>query len=44
MLKIAIQKSGRLYDESIQLLKSIGLRVDKSKDQLKASVKNFPDN
>lgn len=42
MLKIAIQKSGRLYEESIQLLKSIGLRVDNSKDQLKASVKNFP--
>lgn len=42
MLKIAIQKSGRLYDESIQLLKSIGLSVDNSKDQLKATVKNFP--
>lgn len=40
-LKIAIQKSGRLYDESVQLLRDAGLRIDNSKDQLKASVRNF---
>ena len=41
MIKIAIQKSGRLYDESIKLLKDCGLRVDNGKDQLKASVRNY---
>lgn len=42
MLKIAIQKSGRLYEQSIQLLKQCGLSIDESKGQLKASVANFP--
>jgi ATP phosphoribosyltransferase len=41
MLKIAIQKSGRLYDDSIQLLKDCGIRVENGKDQLKARVRNF---
>jgi len=41
MLKIAIQKSGRLYDDSIRLLKDCGLKVDNGKDQLKASVRNY---
>ena len=41
MIKIAIQKSGRLYDESLELLKECGLSIDNSKDQLKASVRNF---
>ena len=40
-LTIAIQKKGRLYDESIQLLKESGLKVDNSKDQLKAKVRKF---
>lgn len=40
-LKIAIQKSGRLYDESVSLLRDCGLKIDNSKDQLKASVRNF---
>jgi ATP phosphoribosyltransferase len=40
-LNIAIQKSGRLYDESIQLLKDAGLSVDNSKGQLKASIRKF---
>ncbi len=42
MLKIAIQKSGRLHDETIALLKQCGLKVDKGLDQLKAEVKGFP--
>ncbi|MDW5288420.1 ATP phosphoribosyltransferase [Formosa sp. PL04] len=41
-LKIAVQKSGRLYDESMQILKDIGISIDNGRDQLKASAKNFP--
>lgn len=42
MLKIAIQKSGRLHDDSLKLLKSCGISVDNGKDQLKATARNFP--
>lgn len=42
MLKIAIQKSGRLHDDTIELLKQCGLKVDKGLDQLKAEVRGFP--
>ncbi len=42
ILKIAIQKSGRLNEESLQLLKSCGIRVENSSDRLKVSVKDFP--
>ena len=42
MLKIAIQKSGRLHDDTIQLLKQCGLKVNKGLDQLKAEVSGFP--
>ncbi|NJC27076.1 ATP phosphoribosyltransferase [Neolewinella antarctica] len=41
-LRIAVQKSGRLLDESIQLLKECGIRIDNGRDQLKASARNFP--
>ena len=41
-LKIAVQKSGRLNEESIQLLKDCGIHIDNGKDQLKASATNFP--
>lgn len=41
-LKIAVQKSGRLYDDSMQILKDIGISVDNGKDQLKAQARNFP--
>lgn len=41
-LKIAIQKSGRLYEESLQLIKDCGIFVNNGKDQLKVSVDNFP--
>ncbi|WP_323788942.1 ATP phosphoribosyltransferase [Psychroserpens sp.] len=41
-LKIAVQKSGRLHDDSMKLLKDIGISIDNGKDQLKASAKNFP--
>lgn len=41
-LKIAIQKSGRLHEDSLRLLKSCGLSIDNGKDQLKVTVNNFP--
>lgn len=41
-LKIAVQKSGRLHDNSMNLLKDIGISIDNGKDQLKASADNFP--
>jgi len=41
-LKIAIQKSGRLNEESLQLLKKCGINVNNAKDQLKVIVDNFP--
>ncbi len=41
-LKIAVQKSGRLHDQSIRLLKDCGISIDNGKDQLKAAAKNFP--
>lgn len=41
-LKIAIQKSGRLHDESLKLLKDCGISIDNGRDQLKAAAKNFP--
>jgi len=41
-LKIAIQKSGRLNTESLDLLKNCGISIDNGKDQLKAFARNFP--
>jgi len=41
-LKIAIQKSGRLKDDSLKLLKECGIAIDNGRDQLKAKAVNFP--
>lgn len=41
-LKIAVQKSGRLNQDSLKLLKDCGISIDNGKDQLKASARNFP--
>lgn len=41
-LKIAIQKNGRLNQQSLQLLKDCGLNINNGKDQLKVTVENFP--
>ncbi|MEO1921440.1 ATP phosphoribosyltransferase [Blastomonas marina] len=41
-LHIAIQKSGRLSDDSRNLLKKAGLRVQNGKNRLTARVENFP--
>ena len=41
-LKIAIQKSGRLNQDSLKLLKDCGIKIDNGKDQLKVPAQNFP--
>ncbi len=41
-LKIAVQKSGRLNQDSLKLLKDCGISIDNGKDQLKAAARNFP--
>src|SRR5438128_1565594 len=42
MIKIAIQKSGRLYEDSIKLLKECGIQLNNGNKQLKAVGYNFP--
>lgn len=42
ILRIAIQKSGRLYEDSIQLLKECGIDLRNVKDRLKTVSENFP--
>lgn len=41
-IKIAVQKSGRLNEDSLKLLKDCGISIENGKDQLKASATNFP--
>ena len=41
-LKIAIQKSGRLNEKSVELLKNCGLSFDNYKSSLITTVSNFP--
>jgi ATP phosphoribosyltransferase len=41
-LRIAIQKSGRLFDDSIALLKDCGINVKIGVNKLKAEAENFP--
>ena len=42
LLRIAIQKSGRLQEGSLELLKESGLSISNGKDQLKTRAGNFP--
>lgn len=42
MLKIAVQKSGRLYEDSIKLLKECGIELNNGNKQLKTVAFNFP--
>lgn len=42
LLRIAIQKSGRLQEGSLDLLKESGLSFSNGKDQLKTQARNFP--
>jgi ATP phosphoribosyltransferase len=41
-IKIAVQKSGRLNEDSLKILKDCGISIDNGKDQLKAFARNFP--
>lgn len=41
-VRIALQKSGRLAEDSINLLKNCGLHVARSKDQLFCRIKELP--
>lgn len=41
-IKIAIQKSGRLHDGSISLLRECGIVIDNGYDQLIASARDYP--
>jgi ATP phosphoribosyltransferase len=41
-LKIAIQKSGRLHDDSMKLLKECGIDISNGVNKLKAEASNFP--
>lgn len=42
IIKLAIQKSGRLNEKSLELLRNCGISIDNGKDQLKLRVNNFP--
>lgn len=42
LLRIAIQKSGRLQEGSLSLLQESGLTFSNGKDQLKTQARNFP--
>lgn len=41
-LKLAIQKSGRLHEDSIKLLKECGIDISNGVNKLKAEATNFP--
>lgn len=42
LLRIAIQKSGRLQEDSLKLLKESGLQFSNGRDQLMTPARNFP--
>jgi len=42
VLRIAVQKSGRLSEDSLRLLKECGIKFDSGKGKLKAESTNFP--
>lgn len=42
MLKIAIQKSGRLNESSLELLQECGIKIANARNSLKTVAKNFP--
>lgn len=41
-LKIAIQKSGRLHEDSMKLLKECGIEINNGVNRLKTEASNFP--
>ena len=42
MLKLAIQKSGRLHEDSMKLLKECGIGISNGANKLKTEATNFP--
>jgi len=42
ILRIAVQKSGRLSDDSLKLIKECGIRFDNGAGKLRAPAANFP--
>ena len=42
MIRLAIQKSGRLNKGSLNLLTDCGISIENGEDQLKVSARNFP--
>lgn len=42
MLKIAIQKSGKLFESSVKLLRDSGVVFNTTKDNLRVKAVNFP--
>ncbi len=42
MIRLAIQKSGRLHEKSLSLLRDCGIDVQNGRDKLKVEVSNFP--
>ncbi len=41
-LKIALQKSGRLYDDSVSILKECGIELQNGMNKLLNEAINFP--
>ncbi|MEP0266206.1 ATP phosphoribosyltransferase [Dokdonia sp.] len=41
-IRIAVQKSGRLNEKSLELLKNCGISIDNGADQLKTTARDFP--
>lgn len=41
-LKIAVQKSGRLSEKSLELLKESGIKLSNGDRKLKTEASNFP--
>lgn len=42
MLKLAVQKSGRLHDDSMRLLKECGIDISNGANKLRTEASNFP--
>ena len=42
VLKIAIQKNGRLHEETVELLSECGVKFNNGRDQLKVESHSFP--
>ena len=42
ILKLAIQKSGRLFEDSVKLLKDCGIDIRNGQNRLKVEAENFP--